>query len=104
MAKVVGNVTTSRVLAFVLSNVTTNESTLMTHENTVYNFAKRYMHHQSANQSRWGLTTLGAHQSELREHSSTGWFVIGSRQCFQSRRRMRLDSVSILHVRAHRCG
>ena len=60
--------------------------------------------HSSGNQSKWDLTTPGAHPFKLRDHSNTGWFVIGSRQCSQSRRRMSLDSVSILHVRAHRCG
>ena len=58
--------------------------------------------HSSGNQSKWDLTTAGAHPFKLREHSNTGWFVIGSRQCSQSWRRMPLDSVSIPCTRAHR--
>ena len=46
-AKVVQDVTTSQVLQFILTRVKTDESTLMTDENTVYNFAKRHMEHKS---------------------------------------------------------
>ena len=30
--------------------------------------------HSCGNQSKWDLTTPGAHPFKLREHSNTGWF------------------------------
>ena len=46
-AKVGRSVTTSAVLEFIFGNVKVEDSTLMTDENTVYNFADKYMKHES---------------------------------------------------------
>ena len=35
------------MLEFILGNVSTEDSTLVTDENSVYNFAQRYMNHES---------------------------------------------------------